>query len=131
MRAAAVIVLAAFCLKAQAAVGVRVIFGLTDQAEVKWDGSAAARAGHIEAVEPWRFEGSDALRGNSWVVSTHTVRLFGARGLFGNTAQVPYVANGVLLYLNDANENTAIDVTTAQGNFTIRLNEITARRRTR
>ncbi len=124
MRAAAVIVLAAFCLKAQAAVGVRVIFGLTDQAEVKWDGSAAARAGHIEAVEPWRFEGTDALRGTSWVASTHPVRLFGARGLFGNTAQVPYVANGVLLYLDDANENTAIDVTTAQGNFTIRLNEI-------
>jgi len=123
MRASAIL-LALFCLDAHAAVGVRVLFGLTDQAEVKWDGSAEARGGHIGSVEPWRFEGRDALRGNSWTASTHPVRLFGGRGLFGNAAQVPHVANGVVLYLDDASENTSIDVTTAQGNFTIRLSEI-------
>ena len=124
MRAASAMVLSLFCLDAQAAVGVRVIFGLTDQAEVKWDGSAAARGGHIASIEPWRFEGSDALSGNSWTASTHIVRLFGGRGLFGNTVQLPYVANGVVLYLDDASENTSIDVTTAQGNFSIRLSDV-------
>jgi hypothetical protein len=124
MRAAAAIVFALFSLNAQAAVGVRVIFGITDQAEVKWDGSAAARGGHIAAIEPWRFEGSDAVRGNSWTASTHTVRLFGGRGLFGNTAQIPYVANGVVIYLDDSSENTSIDITAAQGNFTIRLADV-------
>jgi len=123
-RAAFAIVFALFSIDAQATVGVRVIFGLTDQAEVKWDGSAAARGGHIATIEPWRFEGSDALRGNSWTASTHPVRLFGGRGLFGNTAQIPHVANGVVLYLDDSSENTSIDVTTAQGNFTIRLADI-------
>ena len=91
---------------------------------MKWDGSAAARGGHIASIEPWRFEGSDALRGNSWTASTHIIRLFGGRGLFGNTVELPYVANGVVLYLDDSSENTSIDITTAQGNFTIRLGDI-------
>ena len=124
MRAAAAILPALFCLHAQAAVGVRVIFGVADRTEVKWDGSAAARGGHIASIEPWRFEGTDALRGNAWTASTHIVRLFGGRGLFGNTTELPYVANGVVLYLDEANENTSIDVTTAQGNFSIRLGDI-------
>ncbi len=119
-----VLLFAAFCLQAQAAIGVRIIFGLTDRGETKWDGSAAARAGHIASIEPWRFEGSDAVQGTSWTASTHEVRLFGGRGLFGQTQQVPFVANGVVLYLDDASENTEIDVKTAQGNFTVRLRDI-------
>ena len=120
----AAFVVALFIVHAQAAVGVRIIFGLTDRAEVKWDGSVAARGGRIVSIEPWRFEGTDALRGNSWTASTHIIRLFGGRGLFGNVTELPHVANGVMLYLDDSNENTSIDITTTQGNFTIRLSEI-------
>jgi hypothetical protein len=61
MQIRSLIFLAALCIPSQAAVGVRVIFGLTDQAETKWDGSATARSGHIASIEPWRFEGRDAL----------------------------------------------------------------------
>jgi len=118
------VLLTAISLPAPAAVGVRMIFGLNDRAEVKWDGTATAQSGHIASIEPWRFEGTDAVQGTSWTVSTHIVRLFGGRGLFGNQTELPYVANGVVLYLDDASENTAIDVTTAQGNFTIRLADI-------
>lgn len=124
MRAAATILFALFCLDARGAVGVRVLFGITDQAEVKWDGSVVARGGHIASLEPWRFEGTDALRGTSWTASTHAVRLFGGRGLVGNVVQLPHVANGVVVYLDEASENTSIDVTTAQGNFSIRLSDI-------
>jgi hypothetical protein len=124
MKIRSLILLAAISLPAPAAVGVRVIFGLTDRAEVKWDGSATARSGHIASSEPWRFEGNDSLQGTSWIASTHIVRLFGGRGLFGNQTELPYVANGVVRYLDDARENTTIDVTTAQGNFTIRLADI-------
>ncbi len=124
MRISSLLLLAAFCLQAQGAVGVRVVFGLTDRGETKWDGSATARSGHIATIEPWRFEGTDAVQGTSWTASTHEVRLFGGRGLFGQTQQVPFVANGVVLYLDDASENTEIDVKTAQGNFTIRLRDI-------
>ncbi len=129
MKAASVVAVALFGLSvfspnARAAAGVRVVFGVGDRAEVKWDGSAAARGGHIASIEPWRFEGSDAIRGNSWTASTHIIRLFGGRGLFGNRVELPYIANGVVLYLDESSENTSIDVTTAQGNFTIRLSEI-------
>ena len=124
MRISPVILLALLWSNAHAAVGVRVIFGLTDRGETKWDGSASARSGHIAEVEPWRFEGTDAIQGTSWTASTHEVRLFGGRGLFGRQSQVPFVANGVVLYLDDARENTEIDVRTAQGNFTIRLSDI-------
>jgi hypothetical protein len=118
------IVLAALCIPSQAAVGVRVIFGLADRVETKWDGSATARAGHIASIEPWRFEGTDTVTGTSWTASTHIVRLFGGRGLFGNQVGQPFVANGVIIYLDDADENTLIDVNTAQGNFSIRLADI-------
>src|SRR5215831_11251623 len=113
------ILLAAFCLPADAAIGVRVIFGLTDRSEVKWDGSATARSGRIASIEPWRFEGTDSVQGTSWTASTHIVRLFPP-----NQPGRPFVANGVVLYLDEASENTAIDVTTAQGNFIIRLADI-------
>src|SRR5215469_10920994 len=112
------ILLAAFCLPADAAIGVRVIFGLTDRSEVKWDGSATARSGRIASIEPWRFEGTDSVQGTSWTASTHIVRLF------PNQGERPYVANGVVLFLDDASENTTIDINTAQGNFIIRLADL-------
>ncbi len=88
-------------------------------------GRLSERAAAISpTIEPWRFEGTDAVQGTSWTASTHVVRLFGGRGLFGNQVELPFVANGVVLYLDDANENTEIDVTTAQGNFTVRLRDI-------
>ena len=125
MRIAALLLLAASGLQAQTAVGVRLLLGLTDTADTKWDGSVSARAARISEIEPWRFEGSDAIRGpDSWTLSTHEVRLFGGRGLFGQNAVVPHVANGVILRLADATENTEIGVKTAQGDFTIRLRDI-------
>jgi hypothetical protein len=125
MRIAALFLLAGFCVNAQTAIGVRVLFGLTDAADTKWDGSATTRSGHIAEIEPWRFEGSDAIQaGDSWTASTHEVRLFGGRGLFGTQAAIPHVANGVILRLDNAGENTEIDLKTAQGDFTIRLRDI-------
>jgi hypothetical protein len=50
------------------------------------------------------------------------VRLF--RGLLEANVQLPVVANGVVVYLDDANENTVIDFTTAQGMFQVGINDI-------
>ncbi len=124
MRTSSVILLAAFSLHCYAATGVRVVFGLTDTSETRWNGSATVRAGHLAEIEPWRFEGNDAIQGNSWTASTHEIRLFGGRGLFGGANAIPFVANGIILRLDDANENTEVDVKTAQGDFTVRLRDI-------
>src|ERR1700728_4224590 len=109
MRFGLAMMLALFSLHAQAGVGVRVMFGVADPVDTKWDGSVSARGGRIPSIEPWRFEGTDAIHGNSWTASTHIVRLFGGRGLFGNTVQLPVVANGVVIYLDDAGEGASLD----------------------
>jgi hypothetical protein len=119
-----ILLFAAVCAQASGAVGVRVVFGLNDTASVTWDGSATVRNGHLEGIDPWRFESPDAIQQNSWKASTRRVRQFGGEGLFGQTAQIPMAANGVILRMDDASEATEIDVTTAQGNFTIRLRDI-------
>ena len=70
------------------------------------------------SLEPWRFEGTDAIAGSGWKMSTHSIRLFGA------AANRPVVANGVIVHLSTRSEDAAIRVSTSQGNFAVRLNEI-------
>ena len=57
------IVLAGFALvaNAQTSAGVRLLLGLGDNAVTKWDGSLEADGAHVDALEPWRFEGNDAI----------------------------------------------------------------------
>ena len=110
------------CLHAQGAAGVRVILGLTDTAETKWDGSASARGTKITGLEPWRFEKPDALlENNSWRISTHPIRLFGGQAA---AAPRPVVANGVIVWLDSAAADAELQIQTAQGNFSVRLGEI-------
>jgi hypothetical protein len=102
--------------------GVRVILGLSDTGPVRWDGSCSARGATIASIEPWRFDGDDAMGpANSWKISTHPIRLFGG-GRGG--VRPPIVANGVILWLTDASDSAEIAVQTAQGNFTVRASEI-------
>lgn len=120
MQIFAFLVALGFCSQVHAA-GVRLVLGLTDQAETKWDGSVSVSRGRIEGIDPWRFEGDDAvLDGSSWRVSTHRIRLFGG----GRQGQPPFVANGVLVWLSDENPDTELKVATAQGSFSVRLADI-------
>ena len=104
--------------QAPAAVGVRLLLGVTDTGPVKWDGSVTSRSAKIESVEPWRFDGEDRLlSSNSWQASTHLIRLFGNRGQ-------NHVANGVIVWLADERPDAVLEVKTAQGDFTVRLADI-------
>jgi hypothetical protein len=112
--------LLAAALPAQAAMGVRVALGLTDQNPTKWDGSAVAHGARIASIEGWRFDGDDALAaGDSWKISTRRIRLFGA-----NAVGAPSVANGVVVWLEGERDNADIAIKTAQGEFTVRLADI-------
>jgi hypothetical protein len=105
----------------QSAVGVRLIFGLTDKEQAKWDGSVTVEGARVVSIDPWRFEGEDAILDNSsWRVSTHRIRLFGG----GRNGPPPFVANGVVVWLAGANDSTQLRVKTAQGDFTVRLADI-------
>ena len=108
-------------MQLDAAVGVRLVLGLTDQSETKWDGSAVAHNARIASMEGWRFDADDALAaGNSWRISTHRVRLFGGAAAL----TPPFVGNGVVIWLADERDNADLAVKTAQGEFTVRLSEI-------
>jgi hypothetical protein len=115
------LLLTTFSLLSQAAVGVRILLGVGDQTETKWDGEVSATGATITAVEPWRFDHDDTLLpNNSWKLTTHRMRRFAPF----QTIAPPMVANGVLVLLDRESENTALTVRTAQGNFSVRLAEI-------
>jgi hypothetical protein len=115
--------------ESQAAVGVRLLMGLTDKSSVKWDGSVAATGAKVTKLDPWRFdyetvsEGSLATDhftgGDSWQMSTHRPRAFSARGL-----GAPIVPNGVIVWLDGESEAAELQVKTAQGSFSVRLADI-------
>jgi hypothetical protein len=123
---------------ARAEVAVRILLGVGDQAITNWDGGVTARGARITAIEPWRFDGDDAmLPGNRWKMSSRQIRLFGApaapaagaaapRLQFTPTTPVvrPFSANGVVVLLSGETEESSLDVQTPRGAFTVRLNEI-------
>lgn len=104
----------------QAAVGVRVVLGLTDRTETKWDGSVTAQGGRVTAIEGWRFEQGDQVTGTSWAASTHRIRLFGG----GRQGQPPFTANGIVAWIDGESESTVLSFQTAQGNFSVKLADI-------
>ena len=48
---------------ANAQVSVRILLGVGDTESVRWDGTIAAQGAKIASLEPWRFEGADAIVG--------------------------------------------------------------------
>ena len=114
---ALLLLLSSFLLNAED-LGVRILLGLTDTSSTSWSGSVTAQEAAISGIEPWRFEGSDAiLTGNSWNCQTHP-------GRFQGTGTMPVVANGVIVRLKDGDSAASISVSTVQGSFTIALSEI-------
>ena len=114
-----ILLLLAVAAQSYATTGVRLVLGLSDAANIAWDGSVTARGARISSLEGWRFEGNDAiLPDNSWRLAIHAIRLF------GSGAQAPAVANGVVVWLEGEQPDAQLDVKTAQGNFTVRLSAI-------
>src|SRR5258708_31244369 len=101
--------------------GVRLIFGLGDTDASTWNGSVTTQGAQVTAIGPWRFEGADAAAGNRWQVQLHHIRLFGNAA---NLQNAPFVANGVIVRLSNANPDVALHIETQQGNFDLRLADI-------
>jgi hypothetical protein len=131
------VALLAVAVPSQAAVAVRVLLGVGDQAETDWSGGIAAQGAALAAVEPWRFDGSDAmLPGNRWKMTSRRIRLFGAaatppaanapRLQFAPITPVnrPFSANGIVVLLTGETENSSLEVRTPRGDFSVRLSEI-------
>ena len=54
---------------AQGHVSIRVLLGASDTESTSWDGGVRAQGASIVSIEPWRFEGADAIDGHHWRLS--------------------------------------------------------------
>jgi hypothetical protein len=107
--------------------GVRVLMGVGDGQSTRWDGSISATGPDIARLEPWRCQGDDAIRGRSWTMATHPIKLF-LGGVFVPNSHTDragtMVANGFIAQLTRANDDGQIKVHTSQGDFAFRLGDI-------
>ena len=76
------------------------------------------QGGRMVSLEPWRFEGTDAITGDSWRISTHPMRRFNGAGA------PPIVANGMVVTVAGAGA-IGLHVSTTQGNFDLNVAELT------
>ncbi len=105
----------------EAQISFRMLLGVGDTASIRWDGTITPEGAKIDSIESWRFEGTDAVVGSTWHVTTHPARLFA-----GSTPAGPsnVVANGLVVSLSGQTSGGQLKVTTAQGDFTVPLNEV-------
>jgi hypothetical protein len=106
---------------AQSTVSYRVLFGVTDTAPTRWDGTfSGERVGKITATE-WKFLAGDNIDGQLFHFSTHPdQRFIGSAG--GNGA--PIVPNGFILTAERVTESSEFSFTTAQGDFRFRASDL-------
>ncbi len=105
--------------------GVRILFGITDEKAVQWDGSVTARGTEVQSLDGWRFERPDAVSGTTWKASSRQPRLF-INGLQFDLqgSPLPVVPNGVIVRLSQATPGAELAITTTQGNFTVRVADL-------
>ena len=118
------LLLAALPLAAQTPVSVRILLGVTDADPVRWDGTIQAQGGQITSIDPWRFEGTDGIVGNTWHMATHAARLFNGTTPVSTRGSNPFVPNGLIVNLSVPDMSTELKLTTAQGDFSFRLNQL-------
>ena len=108
-------------LHAQSTVSYRVLFGVTDTAPTRWDGTfSGERVGKITATE-WKFLAGDNIDGQLFHFSTHPdQRFIGSAGGSG----APIVPNGFILTAERVTESSEFSFTTAQGDFKFRASDL-------
>jgi hypothetical protein len=110
--------------------GVRIRFGIGDKASTVWDGTASVSPGKITHIDGWRFQQRDQVNGTSgWQASTRTLTVRRSNnakkaGGAGKKGGPGMADNGVILLIEDATEDSVLKVTTAQGNFDLKLSDI-------
>ena len=118
MRKSILLLLSLFLISfssAKAQVSLRVLFGVNDTESVRWDGTIAAQGARIASIEPWRFEGADAIVGSTWHINTHPIRLFNGGTQVSSRGVSNVVANGLIVNLTTPEASAELKVTTAQG----------------
>jgi hypothetical protein len=124
IRCIALLIAAGLAARAQRPISIRILLGVTDEEAVRWDGTIQAQGGQITSLEPWRFEGADGISGHTWHMATHAARLFSGTTPVSTRGTNQFVPNGLIVNLSAPDENTELRVTTAQGDFAFRVNDL-------
>ena len=103
---------------AQTAAAFRVLFGVTDSAPTRWDGSVMAMQAGQTKLEPWRFEGIDNIAGDQFHLTTHPGRAFNSSNI-----TLP-VANGFIITATAVGDGSEFSFVTSQGKFGFRASEV-------
>jgi hypothetical protein len=102
---------------AQTPAAFRVLFGVNDSTQTRWDGALTVKSGGQCSLEPWRFEGVDNIDGQLFHFFTHPDRHFDTPG-----AGLP-VANGFILTATAVTDSSEFHFSTAQGEFSFLASE--------
>lgn len=106
-------------------------FGLGDKEPTVWDGSVTVTPGEVAEVSGYRFEQKDMVQGpNGWKAATRTPQ--GAVKPRGNNPKKlgaarqmgPIFENGVFVKLRDVSADSVVELTTAQGKASFKLDEV-------
>ncbi len=106
-------------------------FGIGDKEPTIWDGTLTATPGKVTEISGYRFEQKDAVQGNSgWKASTRTPQ--GAVRPRGNNPKKmgaarqmgPIFENGVFVKLRDVTPDSVLEMTTAQGKVSFKLDDV-------
>jgi hypothetical protein len=106
---------------AQSTVSYRVLFGVSDTAPTRWDGTfSGERVGNI-TVNEWKFVAGDNIDGQLFHFSTHPdIRFAGSAG----APAAPIVPNGFILTAERVTESSEFSFTTALGDFKFRASDV-------
>jgi hypothetical protein len=103
---------------AQTPAAFRILFGVTDTAVTRWDGTFKVQQAGQYTLEPWRFDGNDNIDGELFHFSTRVAPFFNPLG-----AGMP-LANGFILTATAVGDSSEFSFSTAQGDFSFGASEV-------
>ena len=113
--------------------GLLLQLGLTDKEPTVWDGEVKVSPGTVQGIAGWRFERQDKVLGKTgWQAGT---RPFAVQGRANNPKKLgmvrraqqnlgPIPENGVFLNLREVTDDSVVEVTTKQGNFSFKVGDV-------
>lgn len=107
--------------------GLRIRFGLTDDAPSEWHGRITVDPGRVAEVRGWRFAGNDRVIGadswRAWTVRANDRRRSNRSGV-QRARNEPPLENGVVVRLEDVTGDSEVRIETPRGELHFHLRDL-------
>jgi hypothetical protein len=104
---------------AQSPAAFRVLFGVSDVSQTRWEGSLKITQAGQYSLEPWRFDEADNIDGEFFHFSNRPGQWFHVPP----NGKLP-VANGFIISASAVGDDSEFSSLTSQGNFSFRASEV-------